>query len=125
VNFETTVLEGDWAEVVRPIGTCFLRKEDDVGLVDGPQVRSESMEFSESLEKISFDEVLIFLEKSGPETIRTGAGVVVHGEKGFPNLSQGERLDERVGLRGVKQSGGHKRGKVYDVCSREWGAKEL
>jgi hypothetical protein len=124
VNFGTIVLEGDWAEVIRPVDARFLLKKDDVGFVDGLQVRSESMEVIESPEKISFNEIPIFLEKSGPKTIRNGAGVVVHGKKGFSNLSQGERLDERVSLRSVNRSRGHKRGKVDDVCSRERGAKK-
>jgi hypothetical protein len=116
-------LEGGWAEVIRPVGTRFLQKKDDVGFIDAPQVRSESMEVIESLKKISFNEVPIFLEKSEPKTVQTGAGVVVHGKRA--SLSQGERLDKRVSLRSVNRSGGHKRGKVDDVCSRERGAKKL
>jgi hypothetical protein len=102
VDFKTTVLEGDWAKVIRPISTRFLWEKDDVRLVDGSQVRRESMEVIESLKEIGFNEFPILLEKSGSETIRTRAGVVVHGEEGISNLSQRERLDEGVRLRRVE-----------------------
>jgi hypothetical protein len=91
VNFETTVLEGDWAEVIRPVGACFLQKKDDVGFVDGPQVRSDSMEVIESLEKISSNKVPIFLKKVGPKL--SGPGL----ELSF--------MEKRASLISVKEKG--------------------
>jgi hypothetical protein len=47
VDFKATVLERNGSEVVRLVGPFFFGKEDNVGFVDGPKVRSESVETGE------------------------------------------------------------------------------
>jgi hypothetical protein len=67
---ETTILEGDGAEVVRLISTRFLREKNNIQFVDWAKVRKKGMEVGKRLEDIVFDQVPVVFEESGAETVR-------------------------------------------------------
>jgi hypothetical protein len=107
MDFKATVLERDGSEVVRLVGPFFFRKEDNVGLVDGPKVRSESVEAGEGIEESRADHVPVPLEESRSKAIRPWTRVVIHSKKGSPDLFEGERSGQGRSLRRCEGGGGN------------------
>jgi hypothetical protein len=124
MNFEAAILEGDRAKVFRPIGPDFFREEDNVRLIYRPKISGEGVEVLEGGEEVMLDQVPVPLEESGAKAVRSRAGVIVHREKGSPDLVKGEKACERRGLGGVERSGGNKLTGVRDVGGMERGAQK-
>jgi hypothetical protein len=81
VHLEAAVLKGDGAKVFRLISARFFGEQNNMGFVDGPQVRGERVEVRERCHQIAFDKVPVGFEEGGAKTIRPRARVVFHGEE--------------------------------------------
>jgi hypothetical protein len=102
VDLEATILKGDRAETVRLVGTLFFREENNVGFVDWAKIGVEGVEIGQRFKEVVFHEVPVPLEESMTKTIRTWAGVVIHGEESGFYLINGERANQRGSLGGGK-----------------------
>jgi hypothetical protein len=86
VNFEATVLKRDGTEIVWFIGANFFGKEDNVGLVNRPEISGKRMEVIKGRGQVIFHEVPILFVEGRSKTVRTRTGIIVHGEEGFSDF---------------------------------------
>jgi hypothetical protein len=61
VDFKAAVLKRDTAKIIRPIGTSFLGKEDNVGLIDGTKVYGKRVESRREVMRVSLTRLLVLL----------------------------------------------------------------
>jgi hypothetical protein len=52
------------------------------------------VETSQKIYQSKFYELPVLFEESWAKTVRAGAGIVIHGEKGRPDFWEGKRFDQ-------------------------------